>query len=220
MFAANKIFLQFSLLISAGILFSCNNDNSQVKQTAPAKDSAKKAITVELPESRETIYQSPPIVNIVDTVAPKRLVIFCKDSAASFDRIGPKLANIYGNVLQEYIKKNNLKATGSPMAWYKKQQVPFFFEAGIPVNKKGSKPVPGVEIRALGAGNVVVAHFYGPFELLPQGYDAIKEFMKDNNKKSAGAPYEMYVSDPVEKDGKPKDPYKIQTDIVFPVKKN
>ena len=62
------------------------------------------------------------------------------------------------------------------------------------------------------------AHFFGPFQLLPQGYDAIKEWMKDNKKTAAGAAYEIYITDPIDKNGKPVDPYKIQTDIIFPIK--
>jgi hypothetical protein len=42
--------------------------------------------------------------------------------------------------------------------------------------------------------------------------------MKDNKKMAAGAPFEMYVTDPVDKNGKPVDPYKVQTDIIFPIK--
>ncbi|HMU11617.1 MAG TPA: GyrI-like domain-containing protein, partial [Ferruginibacter sp.] len=73
-------------------------------------------------------------------------------------------------------------------------------------------------VRELPAGSVVVAHFFGPYDLMSQGYDAIKEWMKMNKKSSAGAPYEIYMTDPVDKNGKPLDPYKVQTDIVFPVK--
>ena len=50
------------------------------------------------------------------------------------------------------------------------------------------------------------------------GHDAIKEYMKDNKKVAAGAPYEIYITDPIDKEGKAVDPYKIQTDIVFPIK--
>jgi effector-binding domain-containing protein len=157
-------------------------------------------------------------VNIVDTLTPKSIIIYAKDSAASFDRISMKLGNIYGIKLPQYIKKNNLKMAGSPMAWYKKDKAPYFFEAGVPVNKKGSKSVPGVLVREIAAGKAVIAHFYGPFELLPQGYDAIKEWIKDNKKTIAGAPYEIYITDPIDKNGKPVDPYKIQTDIVFPIR--
>jgi effector-binding domain-containing protein len=206
-----------AFLLSAAFFISCSSNDSESKAVI-AKDSTKIEEKTALPDEVETKYQSPPIVNIVDTVTPKRIVIFSKDSAATFDRISLKLGQIYGSILPGYIKKNNLKTEGAPMAWYKQQKAPFFFEAGIPVNKKGTKSVQGVEIREMSAGNAIVAHFYGPYELLPQGYDAIKEYIKDNKKKATGTPYEMYVADPFDKNGKPKDPYKVQTDIVFPIK--
>jgi len=107
---------------------------------------------------------------------------------------------------------------GAPIAWYTKQKPPYFFEAGIQLNKKGTKQVAGVQVRELGVMKVVVAHFYGPYELIPLGYDAIREFIKDNKKTIAGTPYEIYITDPIGKDGKPLDPYKVQTDIIFPIK--
>ena len=208
-----KIVFNTAILIIAFLLGSCGGDKKK-EQPKPEKGRIK----TETKKEPERKYPRPPIINIVDTVAPKMTVIYCKDSAATFDRIGLKLGKIYGTKLPEYIKKNNLKPAGAPMAWYKKQKAPFFFEAGIPVNKAGSKPVKGVQIRQLGAGKALIVHFFGPFEMLPLGYDAIKEWMKDNKKTAAGPSYEIYITDPIDKNGKPVDPYKIQTDIVFPIK--
>lgn len=197
---------------------ACNGCNEK-KDDNPVADSSKKAVKKELVKKEpETTFERPPIVNIIDTLAVKRTVIFCADSAATFERIAIKLGKVYSGKLADYIKKNNLKITGKPMAWYKKLKAPYFFEAAMPVNKKGAKAVAGVQVRDLAAGKVVVAHFYGPYELLPVGYDAVKEYMKDNKKIAAGSPYEIYVTDPIDKDGKPVDPYKIQTDIVFPIR--
>jgi len=204
------------ILLAFLAVASCNNKDDKSK--TEGKDSTRATVKKETKKEPEPEYKRPPIINIVDTLAPKRTVIFMKDSAASFDGIGAKLASIYGGKLAEYIKKNNLKTAGAPMAWYKKQKAPYFFEAGIAVNKAGNKSVRGVQVRDMAAGKAVIAHFYGPFDLLQQGYDAIKEFMKDNKKVAAGAPYEIYITDPIDKDGKPVDPYKIQTDIVFPIK--
>lgn len=205
-----------SILFTGFLLNACGN-NDKKEKGKPIKDSTKTAIRKETKKEPDSKYQRPPIVNIVDTVTPKMLVIYSKDSAATFDRISLKLGKIYGVKLPEYIKKNNLKTAGAPMAWYKKQKAPYFFEAGIPINKKGNKTSPGVQIREMSGGKAVIAHFFGPFELLPQGYDAIKEWMKDNKKTAAGAAYEIYITDPFDKDGKPVDPYKIQTDIIFPI---
>ena len=214
----NKKISFYVLLVFAGITINACSNNSNNEKDKIVKDTVK-PIGKKEPEKAAAIkYERPPIVNIVDTLAPKRIVAFYGDSAAVFERIGMKLGNIYAVTLAEYIKKNNLKMTGAPMAWYLKQKPPYFFEAGVPVNKAGTKAVKGVQIREMKAEKVVVAHFYGPFELLQQGYDAIKEFIKDNKYVANGKPYEIYISDPIDKNGKPVDPYKIQTDIVFPIR--
>jgi effector-binding domain-containing protein len=213
MSANTKLLLNTSILFIMLLLVSCREE----KKKDPPKPE-KGRIKTEVKKETETKNQRPPIINIVDTVAPKMTVIYCKDSAATFERIGLKLGKIYGTKLPEYIKKNNLKTAGAPMAWYTKQKAPFFFDAGIPVNKAGSKSVKGVQIRQMNGGKALIVHFYGPFELLPQGYDAVKEWMKENKKTLAGPSYEIYITDPIDKNGKPVDPYKIQTDIVFPIK--
>ncbi len=201
------------LFISAVMLVSCA-DKKKKEEPVPEKGRVK----TEMKKEPAGAVQRPPIINIVDTVSPKMIVAYCSDSAATFERIGMKLEKIYGSKLPEYIKKNNLKTTGPNMAWYKKQNAPFFFDAGIPVNKAGSKAVKGVQIRQVNAGKALIVHFFGPFELLPQGYDAMKEWMKENKKSLAGPSYEIYVTETIDKNGKPVDPYKIQTDIVFPIK--
>lgn len=208
-----KILLNTTLLFIALLLVSCSEEK---KKDSPKPEKGR--IKTEVKKGSETKTQRPPIINIVDTVALKMTVIYSSDSAATFDRISLKLGKIYGTKLPEYIKKNNLKTAGAPMAWYKKQKTPFFFDAGIPVNKAGSKPVKGVQIRHMNGGKALIVHFFGPFELLPLGYDAVKEWMKENKKISAGPSYEIYITDPIDKNGKPVDPYKIQTDIVFPIK--
>lgn len=203
-----------SLLLACSLLVSCSNKGKK-ESDKPAKDTL--IVPVKRTE-KEAQKERPPIINIVDTLAPKRIVIFSKDSAKTYERIGMKLAKNYGSRLAETMTKNNLKMTGAPLAWYKTTKAPFFFEAGLQVNKKPSKLAKGVQVRELAAGNVVVAHFYGPYNLMSQGYDAIKEWIKVNKKELAGAPFEIYITDPIDKNGKPLDPYKVLTDIVFPVK--
>lgn len=209
-----KLLINTAILFTGISLVSCGGGKKKEEPVKPEKGRIK----TEVKKEPETKIQRPPIINIVDTIAPKMTVIYSSDSAATFDRISLKLGKIYGTKLPEYVKKNNLKTTGAPMAWYKKQKAPFFFEAGIPVNEAGAKPVKGVQVRHLSAGKALIVHFFGPFELLPQGYDAMKEWMKENKKTLAGPSYEIYITDPIDKNGKPVDPYKIQTDIVFPIK--
>ena len=48
------------------------------------------------------------------------------------------------------------------------------------------------------------------------GYEALADFVKENKKKRNGVPYEIYITEPIGIDGKAIDPYKVQTDIVYP----
>jgi effector-binding domain-containing protein len=137
-----------------------------------------------------------------------------KDSAAVMERIGIKLGAIYGGKLAKCIKDNKLTVVGAPMAWYKSQKAPYFFEAGMPVDKLPAKLPPGVYIKELPAGTVMVARYFGPYEMMGMAYEAAADRMKSGNAKAGGEPYEIYIGDPLIK----KDPYKVQTDVVFPVK--
>ena len=207
----NQLFQRAVAFVFFSILcYSCNNSPEKKEETPAAKDSVVTAAPVET--------RRAPIININDTVSIKRIVITIKDSAATMDRVTMKLDEIYSVQLAAVIKKYNLKVTGHPMAWYKNKTSPFFFEAGIPVDKRPSKSTSGVQVKEIGIDSVVVAHFYGPHDLTFQGYDVLKDLLKERKRKSKGSPYEIYVDNPFDSTGRPKDPYKVQTDIVFPYK--
>jgi hypothetical protein len=196
------------------ILAGCGSND---KKQDPPKPVVNAPVTDIKPKEKDKSPEvRPGIINIQDTISSRTIVLYMKDSAASFERIGAKLGKIYGGKLAEALKKSGLKMTGAPMAWYKTFKAPYFFEAGVPVNKKPGKLAAGVFVREMATDSALVAHFYGPYNLLSQGYDALRERLKDENKKSSGAPYEIYVGDPLDKDGKPLDPYRVRTDIVFP----
>jgi effector-binding domain-containing protein len=203
-------------LVAAILLAACNGCDKKIAENK--KDTLKPVRAVVAKNKQPGDVEKPAIINILDTVATKSIVIYIKDSAKTFERISIKLAQIYSVKLADVLKKNKLQMTGAPMAWYKSLKAPFFFEAGVPVNKKPAKIPNNVFVREINAGSIVVAHFYGPYNLLPQGYTAIREWMKDEKKVVNGTPYEIYVGDPFDKQGKPIDPYKVRTDIVFPHK--
>ena len=207
-----------SCLFCLFLFISCNSSEEK-----KASDSNKDTTTTLKKETKvqaktEVKSKKPPIINIVDTIASKRIIVYFRDSTANFERINIKLAKIYGVKLAEVFKKNALKAAGQPMAWFISRKAPYFFEAGMPVNKKPLKLTAGANVRELGADSAVIAHFYGPYDLTNAGYDALIDWMKEHNKKASGSPYEIYITDPFDKKGKPVDPYKVQTDIVFPRK--
>ena len=200
----------FSILLCLLLaLNACNNADKGAK--TPSLLKKEKVKTTEA-----TVHtQKGPVINITDTLSIKRTLLVIKDSAATLDGMAIKLQEIYAVKLPLFIKKNNLKITGAPVAWLKGQKAPYFFEAGLPINKSPTKLSNGIKIKEIGNDSVVIAHFFGPYNLIPQAYDALKDWVKDHKKKITVAPYEVYTDDPIDASGKLKDPYKVQTDIVF-----
>ena len=60
---------------------------------------------------------------------------------------------------------------------------------------------------------MVVASFYGSYDQTPAGHKAADDFIQKNGKKVVGAPWEIYVTDPMVE----KDPKKWLTEICYPV---
>ncbi len=203
-------------IISLSGLSACTSkkDNSAVT----VKDSLP-AIVIKHDTAEVTTATQPPIINITDTLIKKQWVMYVKDSAASSSRINIKLAQIYRIILPGVAKTNNIQLISAPMAWYKNQDMPFFFEAGFVINEKPLKKLPPkVFVKSIGGDSAVVAHFYGPYEIVVMGYETLNDWMKTNKKKRAGQPYEVYVTDPFTISKDTKNPYRIRTDIFIPHK--
>jgi effector-binding domain-containing protein len=197
------------------LLTSCNNADEKKETAGTKSDSVEKK--EKLPEPIKDTRR-PPIINITDTIAARQTILYMKDSAATVERLQLKLGEILGIKLGAVVMKNKIKPTGAPVAWYKSNKPPYFFEAGLPVDKKPAKMPSNILVRDISADSVTVAHFYGPYDMLPQAYEALSDWMKGHKKKLDGKPYEVYVDDPMDKEGKLKDPYKVRTDVIFPWK--
>ena len=168
--------------------------------------------------SKTEIPQKGPIVNIIDTVEVKRIVFCVKDSSATSAGMSIKLSNIYNKKITEAVAIAKLKIVGKPIAWYKSQKAPFFFEVGIPVEKAPVKMPKGFFIKKTGGDSALVAHFFGPNVMSNVGYDAVLEMLKERNRKKAAPAYEIYIDNPFEVKKGRIDAYKQQTDIVVPYK--
>ena len=98
-----------SLIVVAvlALFSSCNSDSKKTPSARQDSVVAKKE-NKSHPKA-EVNARKPPIINIVDTVQPKRIIVYMKDSAATYERISMKLGQIYGAKLAEFFKKNSLK---------------------------------------------------------------------------------------------------------------
>jgi hypothetical protein len=200
----------FFILLSLFILItSCGGSSDKPTSTITEnKKETEKAVVKEI--------QKAPIVNIEDSIEINHKNILCiKDSAASNEGLTKKMAFIYSKKLVDVIKSNKLKITGSPIAWFKSQKTPYFFEAGIPVDKAPTKMGKGMFMKSTSSDSAFIAHFWGPNSIKAQGYDALNERVKDMKKTKSGDAYEIYnfVFDSTIIS---KDAYKLETMIIMP----
>lgn len=165
----------------------------------------------------EVISKKAPVINIVDTLQKSGVVLVVKDSSATGEGIGLKMNEIYSEILPKFIEEKKLSIIGPRMAWYKSSSTPFFFEAGFMVDKKPTGKLPkNMRVIEIKRDSAFVAHYFGPYDNTYHAYEAVKEWMKDHKKKSTAPPYEVYIGSMYDEKGQPIDPYKVQTDIVFP----
>ena len=149
---------------------------------------------------------------MVETIKTAPLqVLTILDTAAVLSDIGPVLQKAYGEI-GELINKEQLTFTGAPLAWYYSGSAPYVMEAAIPVDKTPGTTPGRIKYKTVPAENAVVVHFYGPYEETNLAYAKIQDWLKANNKKAKGAPYDVYMDDPTTK----KSMYEVRTDIIQP----
>lgn len=140
------------------------------------------------------------------------------DSCALAD-IGATLGKLYGEIGVE-MKAAGVDFAGAPFAIYHKvwvgndNQMHFVMEAGVPVTKAVAKPGGRVKASEIKAGNVVIGYHYGAYEKTTDSHATLDEYLKANGKEVIGAPWEVYVTDPMAE----KDTMKWLTEIYYPVK--
>ena len=150
----------------------------------------------------------PPKISIEETTVQHQFLMVMKDTAGTVKETGNKLGILYGKI-GACIKKCHMKMTGAPMAWYHKDSSLNLVEAGVPCDIKCAMPNTGIYNKEIAAGKAAVVHFFGPFELLPKGYDALNAWLKEHKKTATTDIWEVYVTDPTTL----KDPYLVETDI-------
>lgn len=207
-----KIFLITVLIFIVAVsVISCKAKKEEAPVSAPLIKKEKSA-------TDPVKAMKGPVINIIDTIELKRIVLTVKDTAATSAGMSAKLNDIFNRKLPAAAQVANLKITGQPMAWYNTQKAYYSFEAGLPVNKAPAKATKGITIRRTAGDSALVAHFFGPYELTTAGYGALNEMIKDRGKKKASAAYEIYVKNPFATTKEKTDPYRWQTDIVMPYK--
>ena len=207
----------FFILISTAVILlpSCGNQDERMQQksnTLNANLIKKDSLSARL----DPILQKAPILNLVDTTLSKWYVVYIKDSAALSTGISAKLKTIYEEKIPALLKEKNIKALSAGLAWFTTDAPPFYFEAGMWVEKSPGKLPKPFALRTIPAGKAILAHYYGPYGNTVIAYEVLNDWLKTNNKKKRGAPFEIYVTPAFDEKGNAIDPFKVRTDIIFP----
>ena len=135
-----------------------------------------------------------PTINVEPTLIRPQLFLAMKESANFKKDIDTKQRLIFQN-LEFILHKYDLKPVGDPAIWH--TQIPNYFivEAGVPLAKPLPSPETGTYYITTKRCKAVVVHFFGKRSLLPQAYQAMEEWLKDNKKQKVGNPWEILVSD-------------------------
>mgnify|MGYP001794191433 CR=1 FL=1 len=129
------------------------------------------------------------------------------------DEVSDALAKMLVPVFH-FATANGIPFAGPPTARY----VSFgpglvTLEAGMPVI--GAPEVEGeIMLGSLAGGAVASTIHKGPYDSLDLGHEAVQTWMMENGAESAGAPWEVYITDP----GEVPDPAEWLTEIVHPLK--
>jgi effector-binding domain-containing protein len=158
----------------------------------------------------ESLPAASPIV-VEATTTPEQILATYK-STTDLKNISADIGASYGKI-GEFLKKNNLEIAGSVLAIYHSfSPEKIEMECAIPIAKE-VKGEGEVNVMKMPAGNAVVAHYYGPYMGTELAHAEIEKFVKANNKKVTGSPWEVYVTDP----GIEKDTAKWLTEVYYPV---
>ena len=169
------------------------------------KGMAKLKITVEsradLPEIEETILVKQVALTIRDSADPKTYSMV--------------MGRAYGE-LMSVIRGNKLKIKGSPFTITLKWDsvtMNSIMDIGIPVEQAvGGKG--RIQVQNFPEQKVVLAHYFGAYEKIGPTYNILDQYIKENDKVIVGAPWEIYITDPMTE----KDTAKWETEVAFPIK--
>ncbi|MES1217569.1 MAG: GyrI-like domain-containing protein [Bacteroidota bacterium] len=153
----------------------------------------------------------PAKVQLEKTNFKDMSVLFITDTAATTETIKDILGKGYRELLQ-FIQQNKLQPLKF-MGWYYSTQPPWPVDIAVETVNMPEQLSGRIRSRILKGGEVLIAHVWGSYDEVGQGYAKIQTWLKENKRKAKGSPFEVYINDP----SVVKDPSEIQTDIYQPL---
>jgi len=143
--------------------------------------------------------------------APARLVL-AKRVTVEMRDLGPTIGRTLGEAYG-HLGRAGIAPAGPPVVVYHDRLAEgerWDIEICAPASHVGTPP-SGFEFRELPGGRVVTTIHRGPYEAMEPAYQAMTEWMGEHDYECAGAPREIYLTDPS------TAPDDIETAIEWPV---
>ena len=141
---------------------------------------------------------------------PLQTVLFIGTTCKATE-IGPTLGQLYGEI-GRYIGQNGAKTVGPPFCRYTAMHGDTWdLEGGIAI----AEPIPvsgRIQSGQLG-GHVACTLHTGPYDRLGAAHEALGAWAEAQGKTIAGAPWDLYITDP----GELPDPETWQTMVYLPI---
>ena len=192
------------ILLIIFAFISCGND-TETKIEEPKED------LTELNEASQSAVE----INEMQVTAQPILYIE-EQSKLEGDSIAIKLGKAYGEIMA-FLGENKLEMIAAPMAItteFSMEEMFWAFNAAIAVETPEDIELTGrIKAGTSYEGKAVKAIHIGPYSESMVTYEALQQYLKDNNLEMNGQPWEEYVDDPTqvaEKD--------LRTFIYYPVK--
>jgi len=161
------------------------------------------------PMAKDTIV--PVKIKLEKTSFKDMNLLFIPDTAKTTDAMTGIFTRDYGELMQ-FIQENKLQALKF-MAWYYSMQPPWHMEVAVETDNLPEQLGGRIRSRIQKGGEVLIAHMWGPYDQVGQAYEQIEKWLKQNNRKAKGHPFEVYLNDPAAV----KNPLEIMTDIFQPI---
>lgn len=129
--------------------------------------------------------------------------------------IANALAEVLGHVFI-HAQQNGIALAGQPLTRYIEWGPGLWtIEAGMPVTANVDEPPREGDVRAeaLPGGFVATTTHTGPYEMLNEAHAAVQQWIEAEGLTTAGAPWEVYTTDPADY----PDPRDWKTEIFWPV---
>ncbi|MEM9566533.1 MAG: helix-turn-helix domain-containing protein, partial [Actinomycetota bacterium] len=173
-----------------------------------------------------TLYRRPldqppsgkdrPMTYDISTRTVEAVPILYQSRRVDRDAIAEALAEVLPAVFT-YVMEQGLPMAGPPIVRIAETSPAFLtLEGGIPLAEApADEPTADTGIQAgwLHAGTVATTIHVGPYDTLGDAHVAIERWIEARGSKAAGAPWEVYLTDP----GEVPDPADWQTEVLWPL---